>query len=587
MNFSEKTVDVTYVQFAPLTGEQIQRCGIRLTKNFSHNTASTENTPADERLGDNTKCKSCSRKYNDCPGHFGYIDLAMPVLNPCYIKYTIDLLKCFCLECSHLVSSEIEYTVKGDGISRLLAFRERCERAKTCGNCGVSRDKFMCKNQNVIYEGKELHATKILDCFKKISNSDLNKIGMNNHLFQTAVEISKTFLPENYIHPLQVRPEAFIFTSLIVIPIQSRPHIIQNGDRKEDKLTDQYNLIIKTNNALALMLGRYDILDPSFIENLNTKKRGNGGARSKKDSSTIYESLKLQIYSLINSNKVKGEKGKGGIERKINGIHERLTGKHGHIQSNAAGKRSDQSARDVIVSGGPFLKMYQIGVPEYIAKTLSFPEKVTPWNIEHLSRKLYKWSYSCKACEDIYKYLKDMYVLNDELIDAQLVIETNPDEKSKLEREQNNLYKRFREECKGLLLKTFDEETSQRHHSKFPLDEQQQHKNISASIVGPGSIVTIRRPPFRGIQDVKRLTQNFTKPLEIDGHIGLKVGDLIERHLQDGDWGMFCRQPTISIESMQGVQLVINRTGIRAFQLPLPVTHPYNADFGNLCKTRL
>ncbi|HIE41147.1 MAG TPA: DNA-directed RNA polymerase subunit A' [Candidatus Aenigmarchaeota archaeon] len=54
-------------------------------------------------------------------------------------------------------------------------------------------------------------------------------------------------------------------------------------------------------------------------------------------------------------------------------------------------------------------------------------------------------------------------------------------------------------------------------------------------------------------------------------------GYIVERHLQDGDWVIFNRQPSLHRMSMMGHKARI--MGGRTFRLHLAVTTPYNADF--------
>lgn len=65
---------------------------------------------------------------------------------------------------------------------------------------------------------------------------------------------------------------------------------------------------------------------------------------------------------------------------------QRLKGKQGRFRGNLSGKRVDFTARTVI-SPDPNLEIDQVGVPKYMAKILTFPEKVFPANIKYL-RKL-------------------------------------------------------------------------------------------------------------------------------------------------------------------------------------------------------
>lgn len=57
----------------------------------------------------------------------------------------------------------------------------------------------------------------------------------------------------------------------------------------------------------------------------------------------------------------------------------------------------------------------------------------------------------------------------------------------------------------------------------------------------------------------------------------LDIGDTVERQLQDGDWVLFNRQPTLRIESMMGFHIKIMKG--KTFRLNLSVTPPFNADF--------
>jgi len=59
---------------------------------------------------------------------------------------------------------------------------------------------------------------------------------------------------------------------------------------------------------------------------------------------------------------------------------------------------------------------------------------------------------------------------------------------------------------------------------------------------------------------------------------GLEDGDIVNRHLLNGDMGLFNRQPTLHRMSMMGHRLLIMEHG-QPFRLNLAVTAPYNADF--------
>ena len=67
--------------------------------------------------------------------------------------------------------------------------------------------------------------------------------------------------------------------------------------------------------------------------------------------------------------------------RPLKSIKQRLKSKEGRVRGNLMGKRVDFSARAVITPD-PNLAIDQVGVPRTIAQNLTFPEIVTPFNID-------------------------------------------------------------------------------------------------------------------------------------------------------------------------------------------------------------
>ena len=57
----------------------------------------------------------------------------------------------------------------------------------------------------------------------------------------------------------------------------------------------------------------------------------------------------------------------------------------------------------------------------------------------------------------------------------------------------------------------------------------------------------------------------------------LRIGWIVERHLQNGDWVLFNRQPTLHRMNMMAFQIYAV-PGL-TFRLPLPCTRPFNADY--------
>jgi DNA-directed RNA polymerase II subunit RPB1 len=49
------------------------------------------------------KCQTCNKTMNECPGHFGHINLAKPVYHVGFFEKTIGILRCVCYYCSRLL----------------------------------------------------------------------------------------------------------------------------------------------------------------------------------------------------------------------------------------------------------------------------------------------------------------------------------------------------------------------------------------------------------------------------------------------------------------------------------------------------
>src|SRR3989338_4695478 len=69
----------------------------------------------DVRLGvidPGLRCKTCGGKLKECIGHFGYIELARPVIHIKYVSIISKILKSICKDCGRVLS---KYVVKISG----------------------------------------------------------------------------------------------------------------------------------------------------------------------------------------------------------------------------------------------------------------------------------------------------------------------------------------------------------------------------------------------------------------------------------------------------------------------------------------
>jgi DNA-directed RNA polymerase subunit A' len=88
----------------------------------------------DSRLGTlepRQRCATCGNTAASCPGHFGHIELAVPIIHVGFVKYIHELLTITCRECGRIL-------IPTDKIEELRSKMEQLK--KTFGE--VPRDFF-------------------------------------------------------------------------------------------------------------------------------------------------------------------------------------------------------------------------------------------------------------------------------------------------------------------------------------------------------------------------------------------------------------------------------------------------------------
>lgn len=146
-------------------------------------------------------------------------------------------------------------------------------------------------------------------------------------------------------------PEWMVLDVLPVIPPELRPMVQLDGGRfATSDLNDLYRRVINRNNRLKRLL---DLGAPDII--VQNEKR----------------MLQEAVDALIDNGR-RGRPVTGPGNRPLKSLSHMLKGKQGRFRQNLLGKRVDYSGRSVIVVG-PYLKMYQCGLPKEMALELFKP----------------------------------------------------------------------------------------------------------------------------------------------------------------------------------------------------------------------
>ncbi|CAB3289404.1 DNA-directed RNA polymerase subunit A' [Methanocaldococcus lauensis] len=307
-------------------------------------------------------CKTCGGRIGECPGHFGHIELAKPVIHIGFAKTIYNILKAVCPHCGRVAIPENkrrEFLEKMEKLERDGGNKwEVCDevykeasKVTICPYCGEVKYEIKYEKPTTYYriedkEEKVLTPSDVREILEKIPDEDCILLGLN---------------------PETTRPEWMVLTVLPVPPVTVRPSItLETGERSEDDLTHKLVDIIRINNRLE--------------ENIE------GGAPN-----LIIEDLWNLLQYHINTyfdNEAPGiPPAKHRSGRPLKTLAQRLKGKEGRFRYNLAGKRVNFSARTVI-SPDPCLSINEVGVPEVIAKELTVPEKVTKFNIEKIKKLL-------------------------------------------------------------------------------------------------------------------------------------------------------------------------------------------------------
>ncbi len=271
-------------------------------------------------------CRTCGGRMRECKGHFGYIDLAKPVVNVLYAKKIRNLLRFTCNECQTLLMKNEDKSLR------------KSNRMSTCPECGTEKIDIDFEKPYSYYEdGKQLTPDVIKERFKKIPNETAEKLGVKGG-----------------------RPEWLIIENLLVPPVTIRPSItLETGQRSEDDLTHKLVDVIRINQRLR---NNIEIEAPDFI------------------ISDLWELLQYHSSTMYD-NSISGiPPARHRSGRSLKSLVGRLKGKEGRFRQNLIGKRANFSARTVI-SPDPNIDLNEVGVPEDIAKILTIPVKVKEDNM--------------------------------------------------------------------------------------------------------------------------------------------------------------------------------------------------------------
>jgi DNA-directed RNA polymerase I subunit RPA1 len=91
----------------------------------------------------------------------------------------------------------------------------------------------------------------------------------------------------------------------------------------------------------------------------------------------------IELQNTVNCYMDSSQDRTAGSGKALPGIRQILEKKEGMFRMNMMGKRVNYACRSVI-SPDPYIGTTEIGIPLRFATTLTVPQAVAPWNVEHL-----------------------------------------------------------------------------------------------------------------------------------------------------------------------------------------------------------
>lgn len=383
--------EIDRIKFGIFSPDEIRKMSV--TRIITADTYDEDGLPIDSGLMDGRlgtiepgqRCKTCGNRVGECPGHFGHIELARPIIHVGFSSKIQKILRAICRKCSRLIvleqvfegdeedgsegGGEIEAPGEPEGggggetevaseegeeegvaeKDEVLETLKKTSKLTDCPYCGAKQMKIKLEKPTTFYEKQEsgtnrLNPSEIRDRFERMTDEDCRRLGIN---------------------PEYARPEWMILTVLPIPPVCVRPSItLDSGVRSEDDLTHKLVDIIRINQRLRENI---EAGAPQLIVE------------------DLWELCQYHVTTYFN-NEVSGiPPARHRSGRALRTLAQRLKGKEGRFRSNLSGKRVDFSARTVI-SPDPNLSINEVGVPFDIAKTLTIPERVTEYNVAELKK---------------------------------------------------------------------------------------------------------------------------------------------------------------------------------------------------------
>ncbi|KAG5891414.1 hypothetical protein JTB14_031480 [Gonioctena quinquepunctata] len=378
-------------------------------------------------------CGTCSKSMTNCPGHFGYIDLPLPVVNPLFHKIIGTILKMSCLSCFHIqtpthvkrilsiqikllncglitAAMEVESKVTElimkhekyenipeESITSILVYEQLANDSfdELGGRCVLSTNTERLRNQFINEMLREVKTrTVCMFCKKKIDKIQALK---NKIILITR----KTDLNESQVMAQRVRG----MESKYINPQESRLYMRDIWKNEKEFLQQLVSVLTDVKTEHPTDAFYFEVL-PVTPSNLRPVNMVNDRLLENKQSQTYKTILQnvILLRAIIQVVQKKGDpnslaspearaaysfaRGNTAIEKLNNAWEELQNDVNGLVDKESNRSKEGEGLKQIIEKKEGIIRMCMMGIPEAFAKKLTYPVAVTPWNVEEMRKMI-------------------------------------------------------------------------------------------------------------------------------------------------------------------------------------------------------
>jgi len=441
----------------------------------------------DPRLGvidPGLECRMCGQHSGSCPGHFGHIELAAPVIHVGFTTLMRRLLRATCRECGRLTLTEEkmdqfrEQLEKANELGKdpdtvLKAAVREARKSSTCPHCGNPQADIKHEKPTTYYEVENVLSSEYseiiasamqpdpddedddgtspqaladetgisLERINQILGGEFRPLDEDRRSLEKALDVDLTEEDMNKLMPSDIRDwfEQIPDEDIEVLGIDSqhsRPEWMIMTVLPVPPVTARPSITLdngqRSEDDLTHKLVDIIRINQRFMEN-----REAGAPQLIIED--LWELLQYHVTTFVD-NEISGTPpARHRSGRPLKTLSQRLKGKEGRFRGSLSGKRVNFSARTVI-SPDPTLSLNEVGIPDRVASEMTITVNVTDRNTEEARQYVAngpkkhpganyvkrpdgrRLKVTEKNCEELATKIEEGWEVNRHLVDGDIVI---------------------------------------------------------------------------------------------------------------------------------------------------------------------